>query len=80
MDRVTGTGTHKVNCPELPRQGVAGVGDGKGGGLTHSLLCEGMMACEFPLRSQFKQEQYLRSNDTPKGLFTKVTGKQRADK
>lgn len=32
MDTATRTGTHKVNCARLLRQGVAGVADGKGGG------------------------------------------------
>lgn len=39
-----------------------------------------MTACESLLYSQSKQEGQARNNLAPEGLFTKVRGKQRADK
>lgn len=41
---------------------------------------EGVIARELLLHTQSKQEGSLRSKAAPKGLSTKVRGKQRADK
>lgn len=94
MDRVTGTSTHKVNCPQLPRHWLEWEMAKELGGVSPTLTSvghldykvviflpkpEGVIAHELLLHSQSKQEGRLRSRAAPKGLFTKVRSKQRAD-